>query len=113
MSRRSAAARVLAAAGLTLSLFGVGASPAAAQARPHSLDNAWACSLPNGYTYDQVQSLIGACGASGFAIRYHLRVPADGLWACEVPPGFTYDQAQRLIGICSTFGFAYRYHLRG
>ncbi|QUQ68038.1 hypothetical protein [Kutzneria sp. CA-103260] len=49
------------------SLFGVGAVTASAQ----PLDG-WACSVPAGYTYDQVANQLGVCNPSGFTYSYHL-----------------------------------------
>ncbi len=83
-----------------------------AQARPASLDNTWACSVPAGYTYDQVANRLNVCSPSGFAYSYHLRTPSDGVWACTVPSGFTYDQVANRLNVCSPSGFAYSYHLR-
>lgn len=86
------------------------AKPAVAGAA--SLDGTWACFVPDGYTFDKVESRLGQCG-SGFATRYRLRTPADLVWACFVPDGFTFDMTQNRLGQCSERGFATSYRLRG
>ncbi|NVK79182.1 hypothetical protein HG542_16100 [Streptomyces morookaense] len=92
----------------------LGLAPAAqaAPARAENLDGVWSCSVPQGYTYDQVVSRLGSCG-QGFAPQYHLRAPQDGIWACSVPDSsFTWDQVVSRVNTCSTSGFAVSYHMR-
>jgi|GEM_PF-842727 len=77
-----------------------------------NLDNTWACSVPAGYTWDQVVNQLNVCNPSGWAYSYHLRTPVNNLWACSVPSGFTYDQVANNLNVCSPSNFAYSYHLR-
>ena len=117
LSQRSATgltARALALVGLLLSLCAFVAPAAqAAPTRPASLDNTWACSVPAGYTYDQVQNNLNVCSPSNFAYSYHLRTPQDNIWACSVPTSnLTYDRVQDNLNVCSPSNFAYSYHLR-
>jgi hypothetical protein len=89
-------------------LFAFTAGPVAASPRPAApspaalgLDGVWACTVPTGYVYDQVQ-YTQQCSTSGRPTTvYRLRTPVDGLTACSVPPtGWTYDL------ITSTYGCA-------
>lgn len=77
-----------------------------------NLDGTWACSVPAGYTWDQVQNQLNVCNPSGFAFSYHLRRPANGIWVCSVPSGFTWDQVTNNLNVCSPSNFAFSYHLR-
>jgi hypothetical protein len=114
LSRRRASVRVAAAAAvvvllslLTPGLLIPGATPAA-QASVADLDGVWACTVPDGFTYDQVAA-SAACGNTS-SPRYHLRTPADDLYACTIPDGFTYDQVAGSAACGSSS--APRYHLR-
>jgi subtilisin family serine protease len=77
-----------------------------------NLDNTWACSVPAGYTWDQVINQLNVCNPGGWAYSYHLRTPVNNLWACSVPSGFTWDQVANNLNVCSPSNFAYSYHLR-
>nr|QLJ96240.1 hypothetical protein HZU44_27860 [Micromonospora carbonacea] len=72
------------------------------------LDGSWACYVPSGYTWDQVEP-TGACGSLSY--RYRLRVPVNGLWACAIPFGWTYDSI-RSTSVCGSTG-PYHYRLLG
>lgn len=73
-----------------------------------SLDGTWACSVPSGYVWDQVEP-TGACGSLSY--RYRLRTPVNGLWACTIPFGWTYDSI-RSTNVCGSTG-PYQYRLVG
>ncbi len=77
-----------------------------------NLDGTWACSVPAGYTYDQVQNQLNVCNPSGFANSYRLRAPADNIYTCTVPSGFTYDRVVNNLNVCSPSGFANSYNIR-
>ena len=72
------------------------------------LDGTWACSVPSGYTWDQVER-TSACGSLSY--RYRLRTPVNGLWACAIPFGWTYDSI-RSTSVCGSTG-PYQYRLLG
>jgi hypothetical protein len=89
------------------------ASPAAPTKAPVAATAGfWACSVPAGFTYDQVVNQLGVCSPFSFAFSYHLITPADAVWACSVPAGFTYDQVVNQLSVCSPSNFASSYHLR-
>ncbi|MEU3457285.1 hypothetical protein ABZ671_27335 [Micromonospora sp. NPDC006766] len=75
---------------------------------PLDLDGTWACSVPSGYVWDQVEP-TGACGSLKY--RYRLRTPVNGLWACAIPFGWTYDSI-RFTSVCGSTG-PYQYRLLG
>ena len=77
-----------------------------------NLDGTYACSVPAGYTWDQVVSQLGVCSPTGFANSYRLRSPADGIYVCSVPSGFVWDQVVNNLSVCSPSGFANSYRLR-
>ncbi len=72
------------------------------------LDGTWACSVPSGYTWDQVEP-TGTCGSLSY--RYRLRTPVNGLWACAIPFGWSYDSL-RATSVCGSTG-PYQYRLLG
>jgi hypothetical protein len=67
------------------------------------------CSVPTGWTYDQVSGTLG-CG-SGIQPLYHVVAPQDNEWACSVPTGFVYDQVSA-TNVCSMGGITNEFHLR-
>ncbi len=92
------------------------ASPGSAETPPQGnsatgtlgLDGTWACSVPSGYTWDQVEP-TGTCGSLSY--RYRLRTPVNGLWACAIPFGWSYDSL-RATSVCGSTG-PYQYRLLG
>jgi hypothetical protein len=72
-----------------------------------TVDGDWVCSVPAGFTYDEVRSTFG-CTTIGTAPQYHARVPANGLWACGVPAGFTWDAVQWTSRCTPIFGSSAR-----
>ncbi len=89
----------------TIALFGTLPFLALAQ------DSTWSCTVPAGFTYDQVKLVTTTCGA-GSQPYYHLRTPTDGLNACLQIIGFVYDKVSTST-LCSTTGTpAIQYHLR-
>ncbi len=83
-----------------------GASPASADVLGTQ------CSVPPGYTYNQVRLELGRCSTSGFAPVYNIVAPADNIAACTVPDGFTYSIVRNELARCSTSGFAPTYNIR-
>jgi hypothetical protein len=74
-------------------------------------DSTWSCTVPSGFTYDQVKSVTKICGA-GSQPYYHLRTPEDGLLACLQITGFVYDRVTTST-LCSPTGApTIQYHLR-
>jgi hypothetical protein len=70
----------------------------AAAARAEAHDNFWACSVPDGHTYDTYVR-NGACGTIDrgeyldptVLPMFHVREPAEGMVACTRPEGFFSD----------------------
>jgi subtilisin family serine protease len=77
-----------------------------------NLDGTWMCSVPAGYTYDQVVNQLNVCVPGYFANSYRIRTPVDTLWACSVPAGFIHDQVVNQLNVCSPSNFANSYRLR-
>ncbi|MEU9127280.1 hypothetical protein AB0D08_04020 [Kitasatospora sp. NPDC048540] len=74
------------------------------QAGAAGLDNTWACSVPAGYTYDQVQQTRQCSGGSSWTSTvFHLRTPADGVMSCTPVDGFVYDYVS-LGSACAQIG---------
>lgn len=91
--------------GLTVLVAGMLATGGGSRAFATTGDPGWSCSVPDGYTYDQILSI--PCGGS--ANEYHVIVPVDGAWACTVPNGFTHDQVSS-NSACAVNGLAF--HLK-
>ncbi|MGQ0840002.1 S8 family peptidase [Actinokineospora sp.] len=77
-----------------------------------NLDGTYACSIPPGYTWDQVVNQLNVCNPSGFANSYRLRSPANNIYVCSVPSGYVWDQVSNQLNVCNPSGFANSYRLR-
>ena len=77
-----------------------------------NLDGTYACSVPAGYTWDQVVSQYNVCAPFAYANSYRLRSPADGVSVCSVPSGWVWDQVVNQLNMCSPSNFANSYRLR-
>ncbi|WP_344441190.1 hypothetical protein [Kitasatospora nipponensis] len=90
-----------AAAAVLLANFAVAPADSAHAA---GLDGSWACSVPAGYTYDQVQQTRQCSGGSSWTSTvFHLRTPAEGVMSCTPVDGFVYDYVS-LGSACAQIG---------
>lgn len=71
----------------------------------------WSCTVPNGYTYDEVVKVTNTCGA-GSNPYYHIFLPTDNQWACLQVTGHIYDRVNTSTA-CSPDGVpTIQYRLR-
>ena len=71
----------------------------------------WSCTVPDGYTYDQVIQVTNTCGA-GSNPYYHIFLPTGNQWACLQVLGHIYDRVNTSTA-CSPIGVpTIRYRLR-
>jgi hypothetical protein len=71
----------------------------------------WSCTVPDGYTYDQVVQVTNTCGA-GSKPYYHIFLPADNQWACLQVLGHIYDRVNTSTACSPTGVPTIQYRLR-
>ncbi|WP_405015823.1 hypothetical protein OHV05_00985 [Kitasatospora sp. NBC_00070] len=100
------------AAVTALLLAGFTVAPAGS-AHAAGLDGTWACSVPAGYTYDQVQQTRQCSGGAGWTSTvFRLRTPAEGVLSCTPVDGFVYDNVTLGSACAQTGPQAPGYRLR-
>jgi hypothetical protein len=55
-----------------------------------SYADGYACTVPDGMTYDFVAYQYDSFCGGGYRFVFEVITPATGVWACEVPAGFHY-----------------------